>query len=393
MKIAIIGKGTSAIITALVCIQNGHKVEILYDPDKPLLNVGESTTPNIGQLLTDVLDICIGDLRDNDIVSFKNGIKFINWGYGESDYFRHHFNGNIGAFHFESSIFNTFIHEKLEEFGVVYHAEKVTEHHIENNKININGNKYDFLISCSGWSDSNEYFDPIFETVNTAIIYTENEVDDSTYTLHRATEHGWQFGLPFPDRNLTKCGYLFNRKFQDKQELQKLLGKEDCKTIEWTPKYAKRIVTNKYEAYNGNRLMFIEPLQALSLYYYELFANYICKFLQNRTLESLEISNHIYYQELFHYQISLAFHYSYGSKFDSIFWQDVHKRAKDIMNIHPKFSEDSLSYLYNYSSNYKSKEFLIGIFNYQDYRALHSGMTGSPMSHFTKNTIIPGFEL
>ena len=390
MKIAIIGKGTSAIITTLVCIQHGHEVEIYYDPDSLPLNVGESTTPNIGELLKNVLDISIGDLRDISIVSFKNGIKFINW--GKSDHFRHNFSTNLNAFHFESSTFNSYINQKLEEFGVKYHAKKVTKHHIENNKIYIDGNKYDFLISCSGWSDTDEYNEPIFETVNSAILYTEDGIDDPTYTIHRATEHGWQFGLPFPDRNLTKCGYLFNSKFHNKEEVQKLLGKEDCKTIDWTPKYAKKMVVSKYEAYNGNRLMFLEPLQALSLYYYELFANYICKFLENRTLQTFESANHSYYNEIFHYQISLAFHYQYGSNFDSVFWQDIHKKAKYIMNIHPKFSEDSLCHLYNYASKYRSKDFLIGTFNYQDFSAIHSGMTATPMSKFTKNINIFGFE-
>ena len=393
MKIAIIGKGTSSIISALVCIQHGHEIEIIYDPDKPPLNVGESTTPSIGKLLTDVLDICIGDLRDSGIVSFKNGIKFINWGSNNSDYFRHHFSNNLNAFHFESSIFNTFIHQKLEELGVKYHPNKISEYRVENDKVHINGNEYDFIISCGGWSDSDEYLEPLFETVNSAILYGEDSLDDPTYTLHRATEHGWQFGLPFPDRNLTKCGYLFNRKFQDKEDLQKLLGKENCKTIEWTPRFNKRMIQSKYGACNGNRLMFLEPLQALSLHYYVTFATYICNFLENRTLENLESNNHKYYQELFHYQISLAFHYSYGSKFDSTFWQDVHKRAKDVMNINPKFSESSLTYLYNYANNYKFQESIIGIFNYQDFRAIHSGMTGMPMQEFTKNASVLGFEV
>jgi hypothetical protein len=392
MKIAIIGKGTSAIISALVCIQNGHQVEIHYDPDKPALNVGESTTPHIGKLLTNILDICIGDLRDNGIVSFKNGIKFINWGRGKSDYFRHNFNSNLDAFQFESSIFNTFIHQKMEEVGVKYHPKKISEYRIENDKVHINGHEYDFLIACSGWSSDDDYVKPLFETVNSAILYTENEVDDPTYTLHRATEHGWQFGLPFPDRNLTKCGYLFNSKFHNKEEVQKLLGKEDCKTIDWTPKYAKKMVVSKYEAYNGNRLMFLEPLQALSLYYYVSYAQHICKFLEDRTLETFEVANQLYYQELFDYQISLAFHYSYGSKFDSIFWQDVHARAKDFMNIHPRLSEESLSYAYNYASKYRSENLLnIGVFGYADFRAIHSGMSGMPMSEFTKNVNIPGF--
>ena len=67
MRIAIVGKGTSAIISALVCIKHGYEVDIFFDPNKPPINVGESTTPNIGGLLNEVLDICIGELIDAGI--------------------------------------------------------------------------------------------------------------------------------------------------------------------------------------------------------------------------------------------------------------------------------------------------------------------------------------
>ena len=79
-------------------------------------------------------------------------------------------------------------------------------------------------------------------------------------------------------------------------------------------------------------------------------------------------------QEMFHYQISLAFHYSYGSKFQSDFWVDVNERAKSIMNLNYKFSEESLLSLYNYNKKHRSKEFMVGIFDYKDYEAIHSGM-------------------
>jgi hypothetical protein len=394
MKIAIIGKGTSAIISALTCILRGHEVEIYYDPDKPCLNVGESTTPIISNLLYNVLDICVGDLVDNGIASVKNGIKFINWGYGKSDYFRHHFSSNLDAFQFESSIFNPFIHKKIEELGIVYHAKKVTQYGLdtENDKIIIDQDKYDFLISCAGWSDTDEYNDPIFETVNSGILYIKDGIDDPTYTIHCATEHGWQFGLPFPHRNLTKCGYFFNKKFENKEELQKKLGKENCRTIDWKQKYAKRMVTNKYEAYNGNRLMFLDPLHALGLHYYARFAEYICDYLDDRTLATFELCNHRYYQDMFDLQISVAFHYSYGSKFDSVFWKDAHKRSEDFLNLHPKYQKQSLQYSYNYSHKYRNDDLMnIGVFGYQDYRALHSGMTGTPMNEICKDIFIPGF--
>ncbi len=396
MKIAIIGKGTSSIISTLVCLKYGYKVEIFYDPDSPPINVGESTTPNIGGLLIDVLDITIGELIDEGIVSFKNGIKFINW--GKSKNFKHHFSGNATAFHFESQIFNTFIHQKLEEVGVKYHSKRVTHYGINHDKVFIDDKQYDFVINCAGWCDSGEYVKPIFETVNSAVLYTEDSIDDYSYTLHRATEHGWQFGLPFPDNNITKCGYLFNSKFNTKEEIDEhfRINKKNSKynvynNFSWTPRYAKKMLRSKYEASNGNRLMFIEPLQALSLYYYELFATYICDFLKNRTLESFESTNHRYYQDMFNYQISLAFHYSYGSKFQSDFWVDIHERANLIMNLNYKFSEESQKSLYNFNKRYRGQEFMVGIFNYKDYEMIHSGMLNLPVSELIEDVSIIGF--
>ena len=67
MKIAIIGNGTSAIITALISLQNGHQVEIFFDPNQSPINVGESTTVRIGKIISDSLGICIGSLYDNGI--------------------------------------------------------------------------------------------------------------------------------------------------------------------------------------------------------------------------------------------------------------------------------------------------------------------------------------
>lgn len=62
MNIAIIGRGTSAIITALICIHNGHKITFFFDPNIPHLSVGESTTPWVPKLITEVLGISTHDL-------------------------------------------------------------------------------------------------------------------------------------------------------------------------------------------------------------------------------------------------------------------------------------------------------------------------------------------
>jgi hypothetical protein len=391
MKVAIIGNGTSSIITALVCLKNKHQVEIFFNPNQKPLDVGESTTTIIGQLINDVLGLSIGDLYDDNIVSYKNGVKFVDW--GKSDFFRHHFQDNRSAFHFQASLFNTWISKKLEDFGVVRHSKKITEYGIDldNDCVIVNGNTYDFIINCGGWSDNTDYIEPNFETVNSAILYKEDNIDEPSYTVHKATEHGWEFGLPFPNENITKHGYLFNNKFEDPKNLQKQLGKDDSKIVEWKPRYAKKLLLSKYEACNGNRLMFFEPLQALSLHYYHEFAQNINLFLEERTLYNFNQQNIFYRKKIFEYQKSIAFHYSYGSKYNSVFWNDVYERSNKLLNTNNLMQKEFLNEMCLVDRLFQSNLFQMGIFTRLDYEILHSGMTGISKDEIYNAIYIPGF--
>lgn len=377
MNIAILGKGTSAIVTALTCLRRGHNVEIYYDPNKPHLNVGESTTPHIADRILNTFDICIGDLLNEKIVSLKFGVEFDGWGEGKK--FIHYFHSNKAAFHFESSTFNSFIHDILEKKGVKYHAFKIENYdvNLDTEKVIVNGISYDHLICCAGWSSGDEYMSPVFETVNSAFLYSNESFNSKPYTQHLATEHGWQFGLPFPDKNIIKHGYLFNTKHTSLDEARKNINKEDLKYISWEPKYCKKMIQNRFCSYNGNRLMFLEPLQALSLYYYIIFSSYICDFIENKKHENYIKYNQFYYRDVYNYQLSIAWHYSYGSKYNSPFWVDVKKRANELMSIahrtQPEYYEDALHHDLKYASH---EYFSIGSFGHNDYIQINSGMTG-----------------
>lgn len=376
MDIAIIGKGTSAIITALKCIQRGHKVTIYSDPNTPHLSVGESTTPIIKDLLYYVLNINIHEMCSNDITSLKTGVKFINWGKGNDFY---HFFINDIAFHFDTSKFNPFIHNVLKTNNIVSYIEKrVDTYTIENDSIVINYKSYDFAVFCSGWEDNNEYYKPVFETVNSALLYTEDFVDrDSTCTIHRATEDGWQFGLPFPKSNSTRCGYLYDRNISSTEEIKTKMGHLNSqKNIEWDPKYAKKLIQNNYCAYNGNKLFFLEPLQALSLHYYEFFANMICDYLSERSINSFYRINNDYAREIMHYQLSLAYHYKHGSIHNTDFWKNVVKNSNNMFHFHPfkdeNFHKESLvADFVTKNTKYSN----VGEFYKNDISQLHCGFT------------------
>lgn len=376
MKIAIIGRGTSAIITALTCVERGNEVEIYYDPDKSYLNIGEGTTPHVAQPLLQLFNLSIQDLVDNGIVSRKHGVEFNGWGIGNS--FKHHFEKDYGAFHFESSLFNEFVCNKLEERGVIYHALKIEDYTIDEEieKVIVNNIQYDHLIWCSGWDDADEYENPTFETVNNALLYTRESTEYQTYSDHLATVDGWQFGLPFPERNIVKHGYLFNDKITSLEDAKRNLNVEDCTHISWSPKYCKKLIQNRFCSYNGNRLMFFEPLQALSLYYYRIFADTICNFVENTYGYDMEVWNKSYLSDIKRYQISLAWHYSYGSIHETPFWEDIKDRARNLMMSNSGFDWDTFRTNMKYNGFELDGRGLVGIFENIDFIQVDCGMTG-----------------
>lgn len=375
MNVAVIGRGTSSIITALMLLKHGHRVSIFYDPNTPHINVGESTTPHIQKLIYDVLGISIHRLVDDGIFSYKMGINFVDWGCGKQ--FHHNFSDDGIANHFETKVFNKYIHQVLKDRQLVkYIPERVDNYDVNDNGITINQRQFDFLVNCAGWEDDSNYITPVFETVNSALLFIDELDYDDTHTLHLATEDGWQFGLPFPQQGVFKCGYLYNREYISEKEARDKINKKIYESFTWKPRYSKELLVNPRIALNGNRLFFLEPLQALSLYYTYQFAEFICNYLNNATFDNYYKTNHIYLYEMWCYQFSLAYHYHYGSVHDSSFWKDKQHDAKQFMKYNFNGNCDILlkNIEYDLLMNGKTDYSKIGVFNYHDHQYIHYGM-------------------
>jgi hypothetical protein len=380
MNIAIIGKGTSSIITTLVLLKRGHNVTIFYDPQTPHINVGESTTPHISTLIYQSLGLSIHKLVDLGIFSYKMGINFVNWGLGNS--FHHNFQGSNIGHHFETKKFNEFIHDYLEKNELVqYVSEKVDKYTLDNNTLIINSRIFDFVVNCAGWENEENYIYPIFETVNSAVLFSDKLDYDNTHTLHLATEDGWQFGLPFPKKNIFKCGYLYNNTLISEEDVRKKVNKEIRGSFSWTPKYSKELIKNSWVALNGNRLFFFEPLQALSLYYTLIFAEYIADYLDNPNQDNLNDLNFRYHYDIWQYQILLAYHYQFGSVYETEFWVDRKAKALEIMKYNLNGNHNIFESHLNYDLfNPKNQTFYsrIGCFDVEDHMYIYSGMVGKP---------------
>lgn len=384
MDVAVIGKGTAAIVTTLQLLKYNHNVTIFYDPETDPINVGESSTPPFVDLIYDVLKISMHDLVCKGIFSYKSGINFVNWGSGKQFY--HNFYNQKTSVHFETKPFNEHIHNYLKDNKIVKYIPKKVydfEYDHQDFKVIVADNlKYDFAVCCSGWGNDG-YDQPIIETVNSGILFRKNYEEYSNHhTLHLATEDGWQFGLPFPQLNTFKCGYLYNNKLISKNEvIEKLSSDPEIKiydSFSWTPKFSKTMIKNFFLATNGNRLFFFEPLQALSLHYFIDLAEKICLFLENRNEYEMDRFNSLYNSAMYEKQMTLAYHYHFGSIHNSDYWNNIREKSTQLMNgsywgigetFYRKLNNDIK---YNLNGDISASK--LGIFEWQDHKYIVNGM-------------------
>ena len=238
---------------------------------------------------------------------------------------------------------------------------------------------FDFVVNCTGWDSEDYYYEPFFETVNSAILFKKDYPEYSDiHSLHLATEDGWQFGLPFPQESTFKCGYLFNDKLISQDDALKKLPKdaEVYEKYSWKPRSRKYLLDTNNIASNGNRLFFFEPLQAMTLHYTNEFALLICEFLENRTHYEFDRINHKYNDYIYSQLLCLAYHYQFGSVYDSEFWKVKSEQAQTIMDASPmgrgqRFI-DAIKYDFRYD-NYVSK---VAWMVPQDHVYIQNGMTG-----------------
>jgi len=325
--VAIIGKGTASLLMIPSLIRSGANITIFHDSETKELGVGESTVPTVQKQLTSV-NLFIYQLIKKNIASYKTGVRFFGW--GDSEKFDHPFGSNDLAFHFYTRDFNKFLVEHYSKnFNCKFIDQKVDKVFEDDGGVYINGSKFDAVVHASGWSENlTTYISSPFETVNSGVTFTEYPHTAYTSTVHRATEDGWQFELPYPESNKSRCGYLFNRKFSNEESILKKFEGRVESYLKWNPRYSEKLIVSKRQALIGNALFFFEPLQAFSTHYYCVFSDMIAEYLGNigdqKKIDSL---NTRYTNLILDYLRVIAFHYKKGSKYKTPYWIDIQKRA------------------------------------------------------------------
>ena len=345
IKIAVIGTGTAGCLQTLQFSQELNfeyfELDWIYDPETPIFGIGEATTPHIPQVLRRSkfsTDMLFNELKG----SLKYGVRFFNWGK-KNKKFVHDFGCGQYGVHMDTSALSEFTlkHiEKLKGTNIKVVPEKVDTIESLPSGCVVNGRNYNFVVDCSGYEPllyKDEYIDSEIPTVDSAVIYRRKTPGKWNHTVHFAHENGWMFGIPLRDRQT--WGYTFSSKFTTEEEaregLQKLMPDEDVSTaryVTWKPRFASFLIDdNGVYARNGNAAGFMEPLQSLSGLHTEQITSILTDYVNDDC--SKQLANEAVISSEKEWLEGLAYHYQMGSSFDTPFWNDVSKRAKEFLKL------------------------------------------------------------
>lgn len=314
-KIAIIGAGNAACATALYCYEQASqlldKITIYYDSSIPIERVGQGTTVDFPYFMWKVLGINWHEDFNSIKATHKSGILYENWGKNNEKIF-HPFPLSATSIHFIPHLLSKIVLE----CGLF----EVVEKNITDPEKEIDA---DFIFDCRGKNKRDpELYDTLINPLNHVILARKPKPDfNLKYTGCVATPHGWTFVIPNHDS--VSYGYLFNNKITDIESASNNFIETFDVDLDINFSFQNYIAKNCFHGertiLNGNRLCFLEPLEATSIQYYiSVVHNSFDHILRG---VDKEICNKKIRDEMFKIQTFILWHYQYGSKYDTPFWK------------------------------------------------------------------------
>lgn len=345
-RIAVIGAGVVGIncLLRLIDERDPGEVEIvwIYDSSTPIFGIGETTTPDLPSQISDSTNLSIRHAQKEFDATIKYGNKFIGWGNKHN--FVHWLDFHCHGLHFDTSKFSQYFLESLPSntYDFTLLDQKITDVNITNFGMYLNGERYDFVIDCSGKSllDPDIYFDAPFPTVNTALTVRIPEAADWDYTITCATKNGWMFGVPLRSRHT--WGYCYDSTITSEEEaledLKTIIKRDDInyRKVQWKQRLSGYLMhpSGKY-AKNGNTLGFIDPLEGFAGSYYDQASNKIVEFACRGYMhvEGTHELNDWYYDHVVDDWIkNNAWCYHFGSMYDTPFWRRTKSVCTQYLN-------------------------------------------------------------
>jgi hypothetical protein len=345
-KIAVIGTGTAGILSLSHCLAHldtTWEVYSIYDPKKPILGIGESTSTQIPENLFNSIGFNLNDdnHRNSLDATIKLGVKFSNW--REKDFYSHMMVPRYGI-HFNNFKLREYAFENFRKiYGTRFneiHGEVTSTTNIpEGVEIVIDGdtNIFDFVIDCGGWpADYDEYNYTPYIPVNSCLVNMIPEPGHWKHTEHVATPDGWMFGIPLQTRQ--GWGYLYNKDITSKEQaienMSRFFDKEkfdskNLKEFNFKSYRAKKYIDGRIVK-NGNRALFYEPIEALSGYFYDQVLRYffdylLLKYNEEQVNKELDImANNI--------ELGICYLYHGGSTYNTDFWKHAVEQSNKKLN-------------------------------------------------------------
>jgi len=320
MKIAILGAGSAGILTT-GCILKDFKnrgidceVTHIYDSNKPILGVGESTTSEVTFAIGQAFDFIFATEAKELNSTTKYGTQYIDWREKEIIF---PFQSGYHAIHFDA---RDFAEMGLKRLQKMYSNYRRVDANVEYKDLT----EYDYVIDCRGRPTNFSDYEECNLVLNSALVYDDPTPSDFGFTKHVAHKYGWMFVIPLQHR--TSHGFLYNNEFCTRKEAEDELiriteasddDRSNFRTFDLKPYYCKKTIDGKILK-SGNRAVFFEPMSANSLYMTvknaEIHSQYIRGEITQDKANELCILNYRAVEDL----INLIYHG--GSIYENEFW-------------------------------------------------------------------------
>ena len=333
-KLAIVGAGNAACITAMTSHLYGvvtgdpdgnslyDPIDIYYDPEVPISRVGQGTLPGLTHIMSQVLGATFYEKENYFKGKLKSGVLYENWGKSGAKHFHPFIMSHI-AIHYEPKQFS----KAILECGLF----NVIEKNIKDPEKEIDA---DTIWDCRGLShkqylENKDDYLPVINPLNAAILAKGPYDPELHYTRTVATPNGWTFVVPNFDS--TSIGYLYNSDITPRNRAEKNLTKmfdvEPDGHLNFSNYVAKSMFRGERTILNGNKLAFVEPLEANSSPFYQDVSGIAWHAIFN-ILKKEEMDRMMHYK-MAQIQNFLLWHYDKGSKYDTEFWRYAKKISKN----------------------------------------------------------------
>jgi hypothetical protein len=371
-SIAVIGVGTAGVTSLSHCLAylpDDWKVFSVADPNTPILGIGESSGLAIPQNLYRGAKFNIFDDAKRLDSIIKRGMKYVGW--REDDFFMDIVPPSYGI-HFNNFKLKDFCFERFTEiwkdkFNVI-HA-KVDDLINETDCVSVvtaeETYQFDYVVDCRGYpTDYSNYVMSDVIPVNHALINLKPEPGTWDWTYSIATRNGWMFGVPTLTRQ--GWGYLYNDKITNRDDAVDDIAerfktpKEELtlKEFTWKNYYAKECLDGRIVK-NGNRAMFLEPIEAVAGHFYDQVMRYFFDFLYGK-LNQPQVNESLL-QLAEDIESYICYIYHGGSTYDSEFWRITKETCSAHLDKDARFKE-YVNKLKSMSQSERSTYMVLGMF-------------------------------